>query len=332
MFRNVSTSKPRHRPSKRRQHVAPEGGVAVAEVGEAAAEAQADQAGSGRSCRRCAGRLMSLVPPPCMKREPFTMSAPASGRPTKVAMSGGSIEPSASSITMMSPVAAAKPVCSAAPLPWRSSITTFASRVQLLDDVDGAVGRAAVDDHELVDQVGKRGQDVAEVVGLVQRRDDHADRRLDGGSRSATANLVRSVASNLDSVVRTTTLLTPRGSVWKCGYQSVRHDSRSGLGRNAAGRSRPGRPLTRTRVPYASRDEGPPHRRCRIHRIHHGDGARADRPYAGDPRFAARPVRRPSSTAGSSTPATSPTGRCCSACSRSIRISSAPSIWRRGSW
>ena len=47
------------------------------------------------------------------------MSAPPSSAPTKSGISRGSVEPSASSITTMSPVAAWKPARSAAPLPAR---------------------------------------------------------------------------------------------------------------------------------------------------------------------------------------------------------------------
>lgn len=62
-----------------------------------------------------------------MKREPLTRSAPAISALTKTIASSGTMEPSASSMTIMSPVTARNPACSAAPLPRRGFITTFTS-------------------------------------------------------------------------------------------------------------------------------------------------------------------------------------------------------------
>jgi hypothetical protein len=62
---------------------------------------------------------MSSLPPPGAKREPLAKSAPATRAATKAGISAGSAEPSASNMTMTSPVAAAKPQATALPLPLR---------------------------------------------------------------------------------------------------------------------------------------------------------------------------------------------------------------------
>jgi hypothetical protein len=55
-------------------------------------------------------------------------------------------------ITKMSPVAAAKSTCRGTPLPLRL-VDDLGVRAQPVDDLQRAVGGAAVDDHELGDQV-----------------------------------------------------------------------------------------------------------------------------------------------------------------------------------
>ena len=62
---------------------------------------------------------MSSLSPPGRNREPLAKSAPSCSASTKRGISCGSVEPSASIITMMSPVAAAKPQARALPLPDR---------------------------------------------------------------------------------------------------------------------------------------------------------------------------------------------------------------------
>ena len=64
-------------------------------------------------------RVMSSLPPPGAKREPLAKSAPATSAETKAGISAGSAEPSASNMTMTSPVAAANPQAMALPLPLR---------------------------------------------------------------------------------------------------------------------------------------------------------------------------------------------------------------------
>ena len=64
-------------------------------------------------------RVMSSLPPPGANRLPLAKSAPATSASTNAGISAGSAEPSASNITMTSPVAAAKPHAIALPLPLR---------------------------------------------------------------------------------------------------------------------------------------------------------------------------------------------------------------------
>ena len=77
---------------------------------------------------------MSSLPPPGVKREPLAKSAPAIRAVTKAGISVGSAEPSASNMTMTSPVAAAKPQAMALPLPLR---------VWVIARTQGRVRRAA---------------------------------------------------------------------------------------------------------------------------------------------------------------------------------------------
>jgi hypothetical protein len=62
-----------------------------------------------------------------VNREPFAKSAPEVSAATKLGISAGSVEPSASIITMMSPVAAANPQASALPLPRLVCVITRTS-------------------------------------------------------------------------------------------------------------------------------------------------------------------------------------------------------------
>ena len=62
---------------------------------------------------------MSSLPPPWENLLPLAKSAPLTRVSTNRGISAGSVEPSASIITMMSHVAAAKPHASALPLPAR---------------------------------------------------------------------------------------------------------------------------------------------------------------------------------------------------------------------
>jgi hypothetical protein len=64
-------------------------------------------------------RVMSSLPPPRTNRLPFAKSAPATSARTNAGISPGSAEPSASNMTMASPVAAANPQAIALPLPLR---------------------------------------------------------------------------------------------------------------------------------------------------------------------------------------------------------------------
>src|SRR5437588_6843828 len=61
-------------------------------------------------------KVISWLPPPLIKREPLAKSLPAISAATKQGISFGSADPSASSMTMMSPVQAAKPALKASPL------------------------------------------------------------------------------------------------------------------------------------------------------------------------------------------------------------------------
>jgi hypothetical protein len=70
---------------------------------------------------------MSLLPPPAPNRVPFAKSAPSSSALTKSGISPASADPSASSMTMIWPVAAANPHASALPLPLRFCVMIRAS-------------------------------------------------------------------------------------------------------------------------------------------------------------------------------------------------------------
>jgi len=77
--------------------------VAVAKVGVRSAEETVDDTVSPRLPTR-RNRVMSELPPPSRKREPFAKSAPAINVSTKAGISAGSADPSASSMTRASPV------------------------------------------------------------------------------------------------------------------------------------------------------------------------------------------------------------------------------------
>ena len=97
---------------------------------------------------------------------------------TNAGISAGSAEPSASSITTMSPVTAAKPAASALPLP-RARLAHHPDRAGSVAwaRLDGVVDRAAVDEDHLVDRRQRR-QHGGQVARLVERRHHDADPRL----------------------------------------------------------------------------------------------------------------------------------------------------------
>ena len=64
-------------------------------------------------------RVMSWLPPPSANRVPLAKSAPDTRASTNLGISAGSADPSASSMTRTSPVAAVKPHAIAFPLPLR---------------------------------------------------------------------------------------------------------------------------------------------------------------------------------------------------------------------
>ena len=111
-----------------------------------------------------------------MNREPIATSAPDRRRPTNAGISCGSVEPSASSITMMSPVAAAKPARRAAPLPGVSTMTTLArGTYSFATATVSSVERPSTMISSWIHD-GIRGRTCGRLPGLVQRRDHHADR------------------------------------------------------------------------------------------------------------------------------------------------------------
>ena len=158
-LRKVSTSKPSSTAVEGGQHVPPEGHVAVAEVGVAAAEGHPHRLGQHEVAER-AERGQVAAAAALQEAGPLGHVGAGVSAATKVAMSSGSIEPSASIITRMSPLAAAKPACRAMPLPRPRLDARSWRRAQLADHVDRAVGRPAVDDDQLVDHVGKGRQHV----------------------------------------------------------------------------------------------------------------------------------------------------------------------------
>ena len=74
--------------------------------------------------------VMSWLPPPAMNLDPLAKSAPdCTSVSTKREISSGRVDPSASIMTMMSPVALANPHAKALPLPWRVwSMTIMSGR------------------------------------------------------------------------------------------------------------------------------------------------------------------------------------------------------------
>ena len=78
--------------------------------------------------------VMSSLPPPLRNRLPLAKSAPPTSAETNAGISPGSADPSASNMTMTSPVAAVKPQAIALPLPLRVWVITRAQ---------GSVRRAA---------------------------------------------------------------------------------------------------------------------------------------------------------------------------------------------
>ena len=66
---------------------------------------------------------MSQLPPPAANLVPFAKSAPSRRAWTNCGISAGSAEPSASTMAMMSPVAASNPHARALPLPDRFCMT-----------------------------------------------------------------------------------------------------------------------------------------------------------------------------------------------------------------
>jgi len=118
--------------------------------------------------------VRSLLPPPWAKRDPFTKSAPWQRAATKRGISCGSVEPSASSITMMSPVEASKPLCKGVTLARALLFDDLGVGPQLAGDLARAVRRASVDDDHLVQIAGQASEHVGQVLDLVEGRDDHA--------------------------------------------------------------------------------------------------------------------------------------------------------------
>ena len=120
---------------------------------------------------------MSRLPPPERNRDPLAKSAPSFRAATKRGISAGSFEPSASIITMKSPVAAAKPQARAFPLPprvWRMTVMSGRRRCATLD---GVVRRVSVDDDHFV-VLREPRQDVRQVARLVLGRNHDADSGL----------------------------------------------------------------------------------------------------------------------------------------------------------
>src|SRR5665647_932034 len=114
---------------------------------------------------------MSNVPPPGRKRDPLTKSAPCVSASTNTGISRGSVEPSASSITMISPVAGAKGRALA-----RSVLLHETDAWQQpASHVSGSVRGLAVDEDHFVDAARDQRKNVWQVPGFIQRRDDDAD-------------------------------------------------------------------------------------------------------------------------------------------------------------
>ncbi len=98
--------------------LSPERVVAVAEVRVVSSVEQVDDSVEPEVADS-PEQLMSRLPPPVTNLDPLAKSAPVFRAVMKRGISAGSFEPSASIMTMKSPVAAAKPQARAFPLPSR---------------------------------------------------------------------------------------------------------------------------------------------------------------------------------------------------------------------
>ena len=123
---------------------------------------------------------------PPRNRDPKTTSAfPSSSGPITVGYSSGSYSRSASWTITNGNVTSAKPVRSAAPLPWLTACMhhAYPGIGDPIELVAGAVGRAVVDDDELAHERRRRARAltiVAHRAALVEAR--HHDRQASLGT------------------------------------------------------------------------------------------------------------------------------------------------------
>ena len=121
---------------------------------------------------------MSLEPAPGIKREPLAKSAPCLRASTNRGISAGSVEPSASSMTMKSPWATAKPQAKAFALAFAGLTHHQDVGTELLGHRHSVVARVPVHQDHLVALGVEGGEDVGQVQRLVLGRDDDADGRF----------------------------------------------------------------------------------------------------------------------------------------------------------
>ena len=156
--------------AEHRQAVPPEDVVAVAEVGVPAAVAQVEDRGQPVVAELPQPGDVA-APPAQGEPSPLGESAPATSASTNRGISPGSAEPSASSMTMTSPVAAAKPQASAFPLPaWSIDHENVGTRITTC--FHGVVRGFAIDQDHLVDAIGNAIQNMRYVALFIKRRDN----------------------------------------------------------------------------------------------------------------------------------------------------------------
>ena len=121
-----------------------------------------------------------------LTRTPETMPSVGIGaqQASSLGMSAGSFWPSPSRVTMMSPLAACTPVRMPRLWPrlrpWRSTRSWGISAFRAASACGGAVGRAVIDEDDLMGLAGQRGRDLAgqggDIARLVLDRDHGGNR------------------------------------------------------------------------------------------------------------------------------------------------------------
>ena len=142
--------------------------------------------------------VMSVVAPPCAKRDPLTKSAPLQRAATNRGISPGSVEPSASSATTMSPVQAANPSARALPFPRPVCVNVRTSRRKARATLTVRSVEWPSTTITSWRPEGEARKDVGQVLLLVQGRDHDADPQAELGEIGSSQQRDRLAASGGD--------------------------------------------------------------------------------------------------------------------------------------